>query len=96
MEQSFLVQSQLHQQVYSQGLQEGWDFTLLIPKMGNGKLCRFPFPPGKVNWENVSSLLSDAVSDGHSSVNKTNCQLGLPSFSLALHRLVPGEHPAET
>lgn len=53
-------------------------------------------PPGKVNWENVSSLLSDAVSDGHSSVNKTNCQLGLPSFSLALHRLVPGEHPAET
>lgn len=52
-------------------------------------------PAGKGNWEKVSSLLNEAASDGHSSVNHANCHLGLPASPLALPRLVPGEHPAE-
>lgn len=53
-------------------------------------------PSGKVNWQKVSSLLSEAVSDCHSGVNHANHQMGLPFFSLGLHRLVPREHPAKT
>lgn len=67
-----------------------WIYFLLLFRVSSLE------PPGKVNWEKISSILSEAVSDGHNSVNQTNCQLGLLSSSLALHRLVPGKHPAET